>query len=181
MNILMGLEQQSLPSIHLIDYGLARWFRNLDNLNHYPFDTGEPFVGTATFASVNAHKGYTLSRRDDLESLSYVLLYLLAGSLPWQTLKAKTLRLTIQVAGKCKQEQKDVEHLFRKYPVEFLNFYRYARNLSYYETPNYAYYSACFHKLLLGESIIRAPLTICSNATGHDLRAVSLAHGDPSA
>jgi len=146
MNILMGREQQILPSIHLIDYGLARRFPAPDSFNHYPFHAGEPFVGTATFASVNAHRGYTLSRRDDLESLSYVFLYLLAGSLPWQNLKAKTLRLSTQVAGKYKQQ--DLEHIFRKYPVEFLDFHKYARNLGFYETPNYAYYSSCFHKCL---------------------------------
>lgn len=156
----MGREQQTLPSIYLIDYGLARRFPAPDSFNHYPFHAGEPFVGTATFASVNAHRGYTLSRRDDLESLSYVFLYLLAGSLPWQNLKAKTLRLSTQVAGKYKQQ--DLEHIFRKYPVEFLDFHKYARNLGFYETPNYAYYSSCFHKCLQGESLIRAPLISCS-------------------
>lgn len=130
MNLLMSCEQQTLPQIYLVDYGLARVFRDMDsswdNIHpyHIPPTTGHPFVGTTTFASVNTHNRITLGWCDDLESLSYVLLHLLMGSLPWQNIKAKSLRQHNQLAGKEKQHP-HVGHLFQQYPVEFLDFYKY--------------------------------------------------------
>ena len=125
VNLLMGQEQQTLPLIYLVDYGLARVFQDVHTSDHLPLTTGQPFVGTATFASVNTHKGITLSRRDDLESLSYVLLYLLRGSLPWQTIKAETLPQRNRLAAKQKRAR-NVEQLFKEYPVEFLGLYKHA-------------------------------------------------------
>ena len=46
-------------------------------------------VGTALFASINAHKGSELSRRDDIESLVYTLIYLITGTLPWKNINIK--------------------------------------------------------------------------------------------
>lgn len=146
-NLLMGHEQQTLPLIYLVDYGLARLFQDVHSSDHIPLTTGQPFVGTATFASVNTHKGIALSRRDDLESLSYVLLYLLRGSLPWQTTKAKSLTRRNRLAAKQKQAR-NVEQLFKQYPVEFLDLFKYARQLGFVQRPDYDYHRACFSALL---------------------------------
>jgi serine/threonine protein kinase len=147
MNLLMGHKQQTLPLIYLVDYGLARVFRDARNSDHIPLTTGQPFVGTATFASVNTHKGITLSRRNDMESLSYVLLYLLTGSLPWQTVKSESLTQRNRLAAKQKQSR-NVERLFKEYPIEFLDFYKHARQLGFVQIPDYDYHKARFSALL---------------------------------
>jgi len=53
-------------------------------LTHIPFRRGRSFIGTAKYASLNSHKNIELSRRDDLESLAYVLIELVNGHLPWK-------------------------------------------------------------------------------------------------
>lgn len=159
MNLLMGREQQTLPLIHLVDFGLARVYRDVHSPFHILSTTGQPFVGTTTFASVNTHNGISPSRRDDLESLSYVLLYLLVGSLPWQNIKAKSLRRRNQLAGKAKQHP-SVERLFQQYPVEFLDFHKHARKLGFSARPDYGYHKARFDALLGKRSVLDESLHI---------------------
>ncbi|KAL5207266.1 hypothetical protein ABZP36_031701 [Zizania latifolia] len=81
-NFLMGLGRKA-NQVYIIDYGLAKKYRDLQVEN-------KNLTGTARYASVNTHLGVEQSRRDDLESLGYVLMYFLRGSLPWQGLKAGT-------------------------------------------------------------------------------------------
>lgn len=87
-NFLIGSKKSSC--VYLIDFGLAKRFRNPKTGQHIPWKEGKNLTGTARYASLNTHLGYEQARRDDLEGLGYVILYFLRGKLPWQGLPAKT-------------------------------------------------------------------------------------------
>mmetsp|Transcript_22268 Transcript_22268/g.24763 ORF Transcript_22268/g.24763 Transcript_22268/m.24763 type:complete len:115 (-) Transcript_22268:355-699(-) len=87
-NFLIGNKNAAL--VYMIDFGLAKRFRNPKTGQHIPWKEGKNLTGTARYASLNTHLGYEQSRRDDLEGLAYVMLYFIRGKLPWQGLDAKT-------------------------------------------------------------------------------------------
>ena len=68
----------------LVHSAATRWKDTVCG-THVEYDQRpDVFRGTVRYASVHAHLGRTASRRDDLESLAYTLLFLLKGRLPWQ-------------------------------------------------------------------------------------------------
>lgn len=136
-NFAMGLKDKS-NIVFLLDFGLAKRYRNPDNLIHNIYRENKNLTGTARYVSLNTHFGAEQSRRDDLESLGYVFFYLLKGSLPWQGLRAKTKEEKYKKIYQCKKTT-PIETLCQTLPYEFVTFMKYVRSLAYDERPDYRY------------------------------------------
>ena len=85
---MIGLNENS-NTIYAIDYGLSKRFKDKNTNQHITYRENRHLVGTARYASINAHLGIEQSRRDDLESIGYVLIYFKNGRLPWQSKQDK--------------------------------------------------------------------------------------------
>jgi serine/threonine protein kinase len=142
-NILIGNGKNSYR-IFLIDFGLAKKFTK--NGEHRPFQEHKEYVGTPKFSSYNSHLGYELSRRDDMESLGYILVYLLKGFLPWQNLKAKDKQEKREKIKEMKQKIK-TEDLCCGLPLEFEEYLNYCKELKFDEKPDYEFLREKFRKL----------------------------------
>ena len=135
-NFLLGLGERA-EHLFLIDMGLAKRFVT-DKGDHIMFKKGKSLTGTARYASIHNHQGHELSRRDDMESIGYVLVYLARGGLPWQNLKSPS------------SDDKYAAIYHRKLATPlvvlcatldscYLHYLSYCRELAFEAEPNYEY------------------------------------------
>ncbi|KAJ1424017.1 Protein kinase domain, partial [Sesbania bispinosa] len=136
--------------VYIIDYGLAKKYRDLQTHKHIPYRENKNLTGTARYASVNTHLGVEQSRRDDLESLGYVLMYFLRGSLPWQGLKAGTKKQKYDKISE-KKMLTPIEVLCKSHPSEFTSYFHYCRSLRFEDKPDYSYLKRLFRDLFIRE------------------------------
>ncbi|MED6207283.1 Casein kinase 1-like protein 6 [Stylosanthes scabra] len=148
-NFLMGLGRKA-NQVYIIDYGLAKKYRDLQTHRHIPYRENKNLTGTARYASVNTHLGIEQSRRDDLESLGYVLMYFLRGSLPWQGLKAGNKKQKYDRISE-KKVSTPIEVLCKSYPAEFVSYFHYCRSLRFEDKPDYSYLKRLFRDLFIRE------------------------------
>src|ERR1019366_3661030 len=111
---------------HIIDFGLSKEFRDPRTRLHIPQGKTHGLTGTAAFASIHSHLGLELGRRDDLESLAYILIYFLCGSLPWQGLDFEDRDLVAE-----SKQQNSTHDLCYGLPPELHTFLDYSRSLSF--------------------------------------------------
>jgi len=149
----MGVDKSS-SVINVIDFGLAKKFRDPRTTMHIPYQQDEQHrVGTSLFASIHTHNNIgkanhpshfppdpltalaECSRRDDLESLAYMLIYFIRGNLPWRRLHGETVAETWDIIRDKKLETEQL--LTVGLPEEFDIFYKYTRSLDFDDLPDY--------------------------------------------
>ena len=134
-NFVMGANENN-AHLYLLDFGLAKKYRSSRTLVQYPLIKKKKLTGTARYASIHALEELEQSRRDDLESVGYVLMYFLRGGLPWQGLKIRSKEDRYKKIL-AKKKETSSEELCKGYPEEFREFVEYTRNLEYTEQPDY--------------------------------------------
>ena len=144
-NFLIGKENAE-KTIYLIDFGLAKRYRDEYTQIHIPLKENRNLTGTARYASCNAHNGLEQSRRDDMESIAYVILYFFRKKLPWQGLKCKDKN---EKHAKIKELKMSItpEKLFEGIPKEFADYLTMVKKLGFEDEPAYKSYIQMFNKL----------------------------------
>lgn len=148
-NFLMGLGRKA-NQVYIIDFGLAKRYKDSMTNRHIPYRENKNLTGTARYASCNTHLGIEQSRRDDLESLGYVLLYFLRGSLPWQGLKAATKKQKYDKICE-KKLSTPIEVICKSHPVEFVSYFHYCHSLTFDQRPDYGFLKRLFRDLFARE------------------------------
>jgi serine/threonine protein kinase len=133
-NFLIGVGPEK-SKIFVIDFGLAKRYKSVQNV-HIRENADKRLTGTARYASINSHHRMELSRRDDLESLGYLIIYFLKGKLPWQGIPASTKQEKYSKIGLMKAEY-PVEKLCEGLPEELTEYMKQVRNLDFKEKPDY--------------------------------------------
>lgn len=124
------------PTVYIVDFGMVKHYLHPRTLEHIPFREKKSLSGTARYMSVNTHRGWEQSRRDDLEALGYVLVYFLRGSLPWQGIPARDNVAKYERIGQRKQTT-TIADLCAGLPQAFGRLIAYARSLEFDEAPDY--------------------------------------------
>ena len=131
--------------IYLIDYGLSKKYKDAKNDMHIPFRNERPITGTIRYISINTHKGFEQSRRDDIESALYIIVYFLNGKLDWDGIKCKTKDEKIKKIMEKKEEFKNNKE-YKKLPQSFSQIFQYVYNINFEEKPNYEYIFGVINK-----------------------------------
>ena len=145
-NFLIGNPDEYL--IYIIDFGLSKKYKSSRTNKHIQYKKTKMFSGTEIFSSLNACKGFEQSRRDDLESLGYMIIFFLnGGNLPWRKLSGKTKSDKLKKICAMKNNV-NFEELFKDMPREIIYYMNYCRELDFEQKPNYNYLRDLFKKIL---------------------------------
>jgi hypothetical protein len=139
-------KDSTAKTIYILDFGLAKRYRDEHTHIHIPLKENRNLTGTARYASCNAHNGLEQSRRDDMESIAYVILYFFKGKLPWQGLKCKDKN---EKYAKIKEMKMSMtpEKLCEGFPNEFAKYLAAIKKLGFEEEPAYKNYIQMFTNL----------------------------------
>ena len=135
-----------MHTVYAIDLGLAKPYKDPQTGKHIPYRDGKGLVGTARYASIKTQLGIEQSRRDDLVSLGFVLMYFSVGALPWQGVRGRN-RKEKQEKIKMLKTKISFDSLCKDVPEEFCTFLEKCHKLAFDEEPNYAVLREMFSKL----------------------------------
>ena len=148
-NFVTGINDDS-NTIYIIDFGLARRFKDKKTGAHIPYRENRQMIGTVRYASINTQIGIEQSRRDDVEAVGYVLVYLALGRLPWQRAgKEKGKGHLAKVLEKKLITPPEI--LCKKLPKQFSFIFQYIRKLKFEERPDYNMMKCLLADLLLSK------------------------------
>ena len=151
-NFTMGMKESS-GTVHVIDFGLSKSYADeAQEDGHIKFSTEKSIIGTAMFASVNAHAANELSRRDDLEALGYMMIFFLCGTLPWGDIERPTSQETFDEIGKVKKRINMVK-LCKNCPDEFLYYMTEVKGLKFKQKPDYGFLRGIMQDLASWEGL----------------------------
>ena len=142
-NFMIG-SQDASNVIYLVDFGLSKRYKNVRNNQHIPYREGRNLIGTARYVSISTHLGIEQSRRDDLESVGYVLIFFLKGFLPWQGMKGGDKYQRIME----KKLQIPTDILCLGLPEEMAVYMNYVKSLRFEDRPDYDHLRGLFIKML---------------------------------
>lgn len=134
-NILTGRNGLESKRIYIVDFGLCKKYRSAPT-EHIPYREGKHMTGTVRYVSINVHVGLEQGRRDDLESLGYVMVFLLKKNLPWMHLGG-TDRKEQQERIKAAKIGTTIVKLCDGLPSAFKNYFRHVRDLDFDSEPDY--------------------------------------------
>ena len=155
-NCLIGINDPNV--IYIIDFGLCKKYRSTKTGKHIlPKMTGK-FNGNIKYCSPNVIKGKEASRRDDLISLGYMLIYLFKGKLPWDHI-LKNIKSQNYIELIFLKDTNGYGKLFTNLPSEMVEFIKYARNLKFEQEPNYSYLRSLFNKIIIDLNLGRKRLS----------------------
>lgn len=170
-NFVIGVGDNA-ANVFCVDFGLSKRYRHPKNLHHIPHRDGRSLTGTPRYASINNHLGIEQSRRDDLESIGYVLIYFLKGTLPWQGLKAKNAQKKYRLILE-KKQQVSIAQLCQGCPSQFAEFLAYTRSLKFDAKPDIPYLRKLFRDLYHAQGCGSIPkLWDWDNMEGNDFLSV---------
>jgi len=146
-NFLFGLND--FNRIFIIDFGFCKSFINHETNKHISMKKTNNLIGTQTYASINAHDYIELSRRDDMESLFYMLIYFCCGSLEWQNTTTEINNTSDKNQFIKQMKIKMIEKPSKNIPLILIKCIKMVRLLAFEEKPNYSEYIKILESILI--------------------------------